>query len=646
MLLKGSLSLFLQDFLEQAGAPASVVAPGDAMQVGADSGWDQGILVRRTLNRLPSVSAQDSAGPSFGGGSGGGGGSSSPLPGAGSDYQTQAGSDFRIIATSLFRVLSVMAMRLQPKTPASTSSARFSPAILKLVGDLLHQELARGIDQLQAHFGRALSGGSSERSGLERKQEEGGYSPVPTQEHAKRFAMYTPGELRVFDTENLVFGHLLFVASLYSQPVVARLCSQREVLGMLLRLLVIGSPRIKRIVVRVLRSVLTSFSPRVVEEEYSSIAQTLPTTGTEVAKGNLQCSPLLTRTDSKLPSEFLVFLVETVAATMCCSPNPADIPTSKYWDTCVSRPAGVGAGRENLSVAADVVGTLRLMLQGWQGAGSSVPGIAYGPFNSDASEVTRAWQDGVIKLIKGALQAAQFHIIDQQDSRSEDGRAAAANACAALAILGADCESLRWGSKVVLGSSRGGISAAAFESMESRDSESKHPGQDRVRSNLARKALMRILSRQSPEATVISCGLGNVRVYFETGQGEGTVQDLPITAVQLVEEIPPDLSHLGPDFELLFGLAQLVLLDVNVNLKDTSSFVPGQLWRAQLKSCAVQALQPLLQHPDMVKEAREIAIMERLFQTALSPVALPAFVSSRFLKVSLKSAQRLFLCTI
>jgi hypothetical protein len=242
--------------------------------------------------------------------------------------------------------------------------------------------------------------------------------------------------------------------------------------------------------------------------------------------------------------------------------------------------------------------------------------------------------------------------VDVRVEDREDIRSVAALGCAAMAVLGADVEVLRSGARICLAGSRGtNIGASALESMGEDETPSREEhgeeakleqpklvrtysgGGGSGRSALAQRALIKILTRRAAEATIIDLSSSSVRVYFPgEGGSSGTIQELPRKDVELVDEVVPDASSLGPSPVVLNVLCRLCDLSVGADLSGKQPF--HVYWQAQLKSCAIQALQPLLQNPSVVEEARRLHLMDKLFQSALTPVPLPSFISSSRLTVS------------
>ncbi|CAK4812184.1 unnamed protein product [Aphanomyces euteiches] len=178
-----------------------------------------------------------------------------------------------------------------------------------------------------------------------------------------------------------------------------------------------------------------------------------------------------------------------------------------------------------------------------------------------------AWRDRVSDVLSAAIRKAA-PVVHQAETPNLRTRVVVLRAMGALCVLGAHLDCLRLGGKVEVAS-----------------------------------------SNEAPSvATLVSRHDDTARVVFDDGS---KVQPVPLGAVSPVEEIPS-------------------LLDANVaelmpTLLHFATLQDDTLWRAQLRSRALLALESFLQHDHLL-------ISTSLVQTALTPLHLPAFVTTAALQ--------------
>ena len=546
---------------------------------------------------------------------------------------------------------------------ARRSTSRFTAALNAESLELVEKELWLGTALLVFETQRraaALASAAVARSGS-----------VPLSPRERSVAQLgDPTPSSVVSVESLLQSHLTYLYSLYPVTVHAGQALPAPVFRALLALLVVGSPRLQQLAMRMLRDILVTMSPPDADTAFRTEA---------------------VRLAAVLPSEARASIVATlllkVASTLCVTATAAETLGT------VAQPCGVGAGRAATASAAEANTLLRVLL--------------------GASE---AWRVTVTSHLTAALAACRGFVAGDgatgAPARSERARSTIAAAAAAFCVLGAEVDVLRPGTRFALASSDQAARAAASASAAagasgpsgsapgSRPSSAAAPGAGAVagagagagaapappvlaRSRSAadeeaarvaaravvNQALMRVLRPQTAEGTVVTYEHGSktARVLFDSegsgGAAVSTSQELTVSAVVPVSEVAPNPAALPMTDDFIGLICAILELNVSGGGGGGDGATPGTkgggagaikcgtkggasgstastelqpvedvaVWRSQLKSKALQALQILMQHPPSCSAALRAGVLPKLFSTALVPVDLPQFVALRWL---------------
>ena len=456
-------------------------------------------------------------------------------------------------------------------------------------------------------------------------------------------AFKTPTPVLIRNIEGQTHAHLLFLYSLYPLTVRAGVHCDSNVLTCLVDLVMWGSPRIQQLCLRMLRDALPPLQPNRVNAIVAAEAR--------------RCAALFSwpaGVDAKseapavLPSTLFVLLLQKITASLCVTPHTAD--------TCAGamcQPVGVGAGAGVLATASEATSLMRYLLQ-----------------SSEASWQSAA-EDAVARAVLGAGVFLAGDGLTGDVSKSERCRAALSTAAAAFCVLGADTEVLRSGARFAQANSDQAARAASTATIAASASSSGGGGGDSARSDsgagaeaesaaareaaqaIISKALMKVLQPVSAEGVVVSYryGSNDASVVFDSeidGRPVTVTQMVPIDSIVPVCEIPPRPSSVAISPDFLRVLLDLCELNIGIGADTMDRMLhknkPGDgkssdgaveafsVWRSQLKSRAMQALQILLQDASWSSAALRADMFPRLMRAALVPVALPQFIGLRWLQ--------------
>ncbi|KAK1940693.1 putative E3 ubiquitin-protein ligase HERC2 [Phytophthora citrophthora] len=402
--------------------------------------------------------------------------------------------------------------------------------------------------------------------------------------------------LEPLEVETHMFGVLLFMLSQSQQSSAITHLVRPHMLRGLLELLRLASPRSQRVVKLLLRRICCSGSVKP-----SDVGAIL---GSE--------------------SVLVDLLLDQVAESVCSTAAPmathaVNVPGSSALvgnperdgfmtsTESLSNPIGFRSGQISLVVASESVALLRRLL------------------------MEKQWRQGVAENLCSAIRnitpilarkkpaSPSPDVMASVDSSDIRLRAAIIRAVGALCVLGSHTDCIRIGGKVLVAAQ----SASGVESDMTADG-----------------------SGQSVSATLIEVNsqASTVRVVFHPTSSEvdfdpsHNVQDVSPSSLSPTEEIclPPTAVPLTLD--MMPVILQLASLDDSSVLKEFDS-----LWRLQIRSRALLALEALLRHSlDMTKSFAHDTLAQHLLRFALTPISLNSFLSLPLLQ----ERGRMILCRL
>ena len=378
-----------------------------------------------------------------------------------------------------------------------------------------------------------------------------------------------------FGVEQVLYQHLTFVLSATSTPTGLEFASRPSIAGALFSMLSTGSPRVQRSACRVLEVVLPALTAA-------------------------QAAAVVAATGMDTMNQLVKLLLSRVARAMCVAAPTAGTampPRPNHVAGHMSLPpAAPGYGYMCMAAAGDTTGLLRHM--------ASSP----------------AWKAAVSEVVVAALLSV-VSVVGTSGTgdvaETAGNRVVMADACAALCVLGGNIEVLRPGCKVAL-ANHAGVTATA-------------------------DALNQALLQHAWEGTVVvySPFRGNARVLFGGTAGVVDIQELPVAQLVPVASVPADPHAITLSRELLDVLFRLV--EVQPTPSGGSSVpskpsAPGgesapatttavEVWKAEVNARALEAVLHLVQRKDTATQILRGALLAKLLNEALVPVALPQFVS-------------------
>ncbi|KAJ8575654.1 hypothetical protein ON010_g3559 [Phytophthora cinnamomi] len=401
--------------------------------------------------------------------------------------------------------------------------------------------------------------------------------------------------LEPLEVETHMFGILLFLLSQSQQSPAITYLVRPHMLRSLLEMLRLASPRSQRVVKLLLRRICCS--------------------------GSIKPSDVgaILGSESVLIDLLLDQVAESVCSTAAPMPTHAvNVPSSSALvgtavrDTTMasteslSNPIGFRSGQISLVVASESVALLRrlLMEKKWQ------QGVADNLCNAIRNIAP------ILARKKSGPPSPDIRVSpDPSDIRF---RAAIIRAVGALCVLGSHSDCVRVGGKVAVAAQ--GVNSTSDASADG--------------------------SGQSVSATLIEMNsqASTVRVVFHPTSSEfdfdpsHNIQDVKLSAVSPTEEIclPPTAVPLTMD--MMPVILQLSSLDETSALKEFDS-----LWRLQIRSRALLALEALLRHSlHVTKSFAHDTMAQKLLRFALTPISLSSFLSLPLLQ----ERGRMILCRL
>ncbi len=447
------------------------------------------------------------------------------------------------------------------------------------------------------------------------------------------FGQSTPAVLKA--VEEAAYNTLVFLSAIHACTGRSTSDWDSNMLTSLVDLTLVGSPRIQQLALRVMRDALPHVQPnRVNAIVLAAVQRTLPLflwPGGVSIKG--EDAP-------HAPSSFAELLLHKISCTLCVTPAAS---TESGGSLC--QPIGTGAGYAAQCTAAEASSLARHLLL--------APGSAW----------CSAMADAVNRALLSASPFIAGPALTDDSAKSERCRRAMAAAAAALCLMGADADVLRTGGRFAMANSvqaarAAATASAAVDSSRERPSEAgadgaASPEASEAARSIANKALMGVLQLQAPEGVVLAYRFGALRadvVFFSDVDGRSitSTQSLLVSTIIPAAEVVvrPAAIPLTPD--LLRMLLAVCQLDLGVSAdasrrKNPVAAVSGaaggpapvevwSVWRSQLKSRAMQALQVLLQDAGCSAAALSAGLFPHLLRAALVPVPMPQFVALRWLQ--------------
>lgn len=476
----------------------------------------------------------------------------------------------------------------------------FSMEFHRKIFEVIERELCLATELAQETEGltrgqrmpRSMSTPLKQRGGIFRSTPSG---IDPKRSHQKMvFPASSVGEissdrLEPLEVEFFMFKLLLFMFSESREPRALEHLGRPRVLGELLQLLRLASPRCQRVVKLLLRSLC----------------------GRGVVKPNDVGAILGSE------SVFVDLLLDQVAESVCSTTAPlaahsTNVLPSVSSDSAaivesLSNPMGFRSGQVYLVLASESVALLRLLLT-----------------NSN-------WKDRVAELLCSAIRNISPIVLRQNlddiassnikmESSDLRVRAAIVRAVGALCVLGSHSDCIRIGGKV---------SVTSKESTTEDAGGTTHtldPGEGSVLATL-----IELNARSS-----------TVRVVLSPSSDEydpsHNVQEVSISALSPIEEVRLPSNVIPLAMDMIPVILQLSSLEKS-NLMQTFD----DLWHMQIRSRALLALESILRHSiHVAKDIVREAMSQSLLSTALSPCGLNTFVSLPFLQ----ERGRIILCRL
>ncbi|KAG1709280.1 hypothetical protein DVH05_019923 [Phytophthora capsici] len=402
--------------------------------------------------------------------------------------------------------------------------------------------------------------------------------------------------LEPLEVETHLFGVLLFMLSQSQQSSAITHLVRPHMLRGLLELLRLASPRSQRVVKLLLRRICCSGSVKP-----SDVGAIL---GSESVLVDL----LLDQVAESVCSTAAPMATHTVnvPASSALIGNP-ERDGSLISTESLSNPIGFRSGQISLVVASESVALLRRLL------------------------MEKQWRQGVAENLCSAIRNITPILARRKSSSSSSNmkasvnpsdirvRAAIIRAVGALCVLGSHTDCIRIGGKVSVASQ----GASGVETETTADG-----------------------SVQSVSATLIEMNsqASTVRVVFHPTSSEvdfdpsHNVQDVNPSSLSPTEEIclPPTAVPLTLD--MIPVILQLASLDESIVLEEFDS-----LWRLQIRSRALLALEALLRHSlNMTKSFAHDTLVQHLLRIALTPISLSSFVNLPLLQ----ERGRMILCRL
>ncbi|KAE9018738.1 hypothetical protein PF011_g6130 [Phytophthora fragariae] len=401
--------------------------------------------------------------------------------------------------------------------------------------------------------------------------------------------------LEPLEVETHMFSVLLFMLSQSQQSPAITYLVRPHMLRGLLEMLRLASPRSQRVVKLLLRRICCSGSvtPSDVGAILGSESVLIDLLLDQVAESVCStAAPMPTHAVNVPPSSALV--------------GTSDRETTKASTESLSNPIGFRSGQISLVVASESVALLRRLL------------------------MEKKWQQGVAENLCNAIRNIAPTLARKKsgppspDVRASPDpsdirfRAAIIRAVGALCVLGSHSDCVRVGGKV----------AVAAQGPNSTSDVSADG------------------SGQSVSATLIEMNsqASTVRVVFHPTSSEvdfdpsHNIQDVKLSAVSPTEEVclPPTAVPLTMD--MMPVILQLSSLDETSVLKEFDS-----LWRLQIRSRALLALEALLRHSlHVTKSFAHDTMAQNLLRFALTPISLSSFLTLPLLQ----ERGRMILCRL
>ncbi|CAI5744110.1 unnamed protein product [Peronospora destructor] len=402
--------------------------------------------------------------------------------------------------------------------------------------------------------------------------------------------------LEPLEVESHMFGVLLFMLSQSQQSPAITYLVRAHMLRGLLEMLRISSPRSQRVIKLLLRRICCSVEPSDVGAVFGSKSVLIDLLLDQVAESVCSTAAPMATHAVNVPAS-------------SAQAGSADKDNSFTSSESLSNPIGFRSGEISLVMASESVALLRLLL------------------------MEKHWKQEVAESLCNAIRniipilARKNHDSDSWSSelmRSADPsdiriRAAIIRAVGALCVLGTHSDCIRIGGKV----------AVAAEGTNSSGTEVASEG-----------------SENYVSATLIEMNphVSTVRVIFHPMSSDldfdpsHNVQDVKLSTLSPTEEIFLPSTVVPLSMDMMPVILQLISLEETSVLKEFDS-----LWRLQIRSRALLALEPLLRHSVLVtKSFVHDAMAQNLLRFALTPTSLDSFLSLPLLQ----ERGRMILCRL
>ncbi|CAH0486993.1 unnamed protein product [Peronospora farinosa] len=402
--------------------------------------------------------------------------------------------------------------------------------------------------------------------------------------------------LEPLEVETHMFGVLLFMLSQSQQSPAITYLVRAHMLRGLLEMLRIASPRSQRVIKLLLRRICCSVKPSDVGAVLGSESVLIDLLLNQVAESVCSTAAPMATHAVKVPAS-------------SAQAGNADKDNSFTSSESLSNPMGFRSGEISLVMASESVALLRLLLmeKHWkqevaENLCNAIRNIT--PILARKNHDSDSWSP---EMMRNA---------DPSDIRI---RAAIIRAVGALSVLGTHSDCIRIGGKV----------AVTTQGTNSSGTEIASDGSE----NYVNATLIEM----NPHAST-------VRVIFHPMSSDvdfdpsHNVQDVKLSTLSPTEEIFLSSTVVPLSMDMMPVILQLTSLEETSVLKEFDS-----LWRLQIRSRALLALEPLLRHSVLVtKSFAHDAMAQNLLRFALTPTSLDSFLSLPLLQ----ERGRMILCRL
>ena len=402
--------------------------------------------------------------------------------------------------------------------------------------------------------------------------------------------------------ERLGLDRLLFLLSVCTTPVVLERLVDARQLRMVFALLRVGSFRLQRAALRLLRVVLPEMSP----DEAGAAVGEAESKDAESGPSVLSC---------------LLDKLSTVVCPLGVAKNaPANNPAA------CPQPRGFGAGDVHFTLATETVALLRSLQHDAGKRWWFSINAAFRSTLNNLKEALAAPPPAVRDLWCGVVWCALLWcavlrclhfsccvdthhetVASFQDRAELEARRAVFARCAGvLWVLGGGSETLRPGAHVRVRVPSSGGSARVLGRSATGDGSALN------------QALASAMVQNVGEGVIVRVTRDKARVLFGR-VGAAVPQDADVSTLLPVDEVAPCLHGIAATAPRV--LKFLAVLDTAFSgVADDMA-----LWRVEVKARAFGALRYMLQDLEFARYAVQADLLPTLFQAALVPVALPGF---------------------